>query len=173
MWQKQPCFFLGRGTGFWVTLGGLYMRISAFLVVAGISIITGCVSRSVSDSSPMEGTILHMFGIQSADGALDCVGYSSEMTFLCNTTERGRLEISLDSSGNIAAAQARFSNGQVRPVRIKPHEAYGLNFEKMKTVGSGSSTGSGSYSGNCRFDSDRDAIGNRCGRRSAQSRPGG
>jgi hypothetical protein len=79
--------------------------------------------------------------------------------------------LALDGNGNITSAQARFSNGRIRPVTIRPHEAYGLNFAKLKTIGLGVS--SSSYSGNCASDNDLDAAGNRCGERSAASRTGG
>ena len=152
------------------------MRKLSTLAVSASIFLAACVSGSTMDSSPMTGSIMHMFNLKSWDGGLDCYGHSSDMTFECLDKERmkferGRLELTLDANGNITAAQARFSNGIIRPVTIRPHAAYGLNFEKLKTIGVDSS--SDSYSGNCPTDNDRDVAGNRCGERSAASRPGG
>lgn len=152
------------------------MKKSSAIAVGATLLLAACVSTPGGDTSPMTGSIMYMFGLKSWDGGLDCVGYSSDMTFECLDKERmkferGRLEVALDGNGNITSAQARFSNGRIRSVTIRPHEIYGLNFEKLKTIGLG--TSSGGYDGNCVTDNDRDAAGNRCGKRSAASRPGG
>lgn len=163
----------------WVdTMRGL----SAFAVGAA-ALLSACVSDAISDltadNSPMTGSISYTFNIKSWDGGLDCYGESSDMAFDCLDKERmksrrGRLELTLDTNGNITSAQARFSNGHIRPVTIRPNEVYGLNFEKLKTngIGGGGSRGGG-YQGNCATDDDVDAAGRRCGKRSAASRPGG
>ena len=146
------------------------------IIVLCIS-VAGCTTSSEMDSEPLTASILHSFSVKSWDGSLECYGESRDLTFVCNPLtakrgmERGRLELNLDGTSNILSARARFSNGKTFPVNVKPHEIYGLNFDKMKTAGIG--TSSSSYPGNCKINNDRDAIGNRCGGRSAASRPGG
>lgn len=148
------------------------MTLRAIWVISANVLLGACASDSITDTSPMTGSMISMFSIKSWDGALHCVGDSDDLIFLCNTTERGRLELSLDGNGDITSAQARFSNGRVRNVNLRPHVVYGLKYEKLKYAGlSGSS--STSYPGNCPTDERYDSAGRRCGERSAASRPGG